>query len=570
MRKPFHPVEIFYEGGAMNCRHYAVWPKRLPKALPVPEVSLFDLLETSARRYPSKTAIVYYGSEISYASFLDEANRLAAALTAAGLRPGDRVALYMQNSPHYMIGFFGVIRAGGVVVPMNPMLKGGEFKGLLADCGAQTLMTTADLYASIASAVQESRLPRVIVGSYRDYLPQTPTLPVPAFMNESQESIRNVVSWRDFLQSGTRPLEAPPKPDAICMIPYTAGSTGIPKGCIHTHRTVISNVMGSVYWASLTPAAVSLSALPFFHVTGFIHSFMAPVAAGATSVVLTRWDREAALQAIEKYQVSFWANITTMLIDLMSAPDIQSRNLSSLTFVGGGGAPLPPVIGEKLLHLTGLSFAEGYGLTETISQTHWNPPDRPKLGSIGIPVFSVDSRILDISTGMEAPVGQPGEIITRGPQVFQGYWNKPKETDEAFIDLDGERFFRTGDIAFQDEEGYFFIVDRLKRMINAAGFKVWPSEVEAILYRHPAVLEACVIGVPDPTRVETVKAIVVLKPEYRGKLSEQELIQWSKEQMSAYKYPRSIVFTESLPKSGAGKILWRQLQEAEKEKLAGQ
>ncbi len=553
----------------MNCRHYAAWPKRLPKTLPVPQVSLFDLLETSARRYASRTAIVYYGLEISYASFLNEANRLAAALTEAGHRRGDRVALYLQNSPHYMIGFFGVIRAGGVVVPMNPMLKGNEFKGLLADCGAQTLITTADLYPSIASAVQESRLPRVIVGSYRDYLPKTPTLPVPAFMNDPQETIPNVESWQDFLKTGKQPPEALPEPDAICMIPYTAGSTGIPKGCIHTHRTVMSNVMGSVNWASLTSAAVSLAALPIFHVTGFIHSFMAPVAAGATTVVLTRWDREAALQAIEKYKVSFWANITTMLIDLLATPDIQSRDLSSLTFVGGGGAPLPPVIGEKLFKLTGLSFAEGYGLTETISQTHWNPPDRPKLGSIGIPVFSVDSRILDISTGQEASVGQPGEILVRGPQVFKGYWNKPKETEEAFIDLGGERFFRTGDIAFQDEEGYFFIVDRLKRMINAAGFKVWPSEVEAILYRHPAVLEACVIGVPDPARVETVKAIVVLKPEYRGKLSEQELIQWSKEQMSAYKYPRSVVFMDSLPKSGAGKILWRQLQEEEKQKHAG-
>jgi fatty-acyl-CoA synthase len=218
------------------------------------------------------------------------------------------------------------------------------------------------------------------------------------------------------------------------------------------------------------------------------------------------------------------------------------------------------------LKLTGLTFAEGYGLTETISQTHWNPSDRPKLGSIGVPVFGVDSRIVDVSTLKEVSAGQTGEIVSTGPQVFKGYWNKPHDTAQSFLELEGRRFFRTGDIAYADDEGYFFVVDRLKRMINAAGFKVWPSEVEALLYRHPAVLEACIIGVSDPERVENVKAYIVLKPEFIGKISAEEIINWSKEQMSAYKYPRIVEFVQALPKSGAGKILWRQLQEAENEK----
>lgn len=550
----------------MNQTHYPFWPKRLPKFLPFPHVPLYDLLETSARRYPERTAMIFYGKEISYREFWHQAKQVAGALIKSGVGPGDRVALYLQNSPHFAIGFFGILRAGAVVVPLNPMLKGSEFMGLLKDSGARTVITTADLFPAIAGELRNHGEINAVVGTYSDYLPDPPALPVPAFMTQAAGHVENATPWKDFLHNAPNPPDMAIQPEDICLLPYTAGSTGIPKGCMHTHQSVISNAMGSVFWIGASPASVNLAALPFFHVTGLIHSFLGTVAAGACFIILTRWDREAALQAIEKFGVTIWPNITTMLIDLLAAPDIAKRNLSSLSFVGGGGAPLPPAIGEMLLSLTGLTFAEGYGLTETISQTHWNPPDRPKLGSIGIPVFGVDSRIVDVSTLNEAPPGQTGEIVSIGPQVFKGYWNKPEETADAFLDLDGQRYFRTGDIAYKDEEGYFFIVDRLKRMINAAGFKVWPSEVEAQLYRHPAVLEACVIGVSDTERVENVKAFIVLKPEFIGKTTAQEIINWAKEQMSAYKYPRIIEFSDALPKSGAGKILWRQLQEAEKNK----
>jgi fatty-acyl-CoA synthase len=553
----------------MNQTHYPFWPKRLPKFMPTPQVPLHDLLETSARRYPDRTAIIYYGAEISYFEFWKQALQLAGALYGIGIRPGDRVALYLQNSPHFAISFFGILRAGAVVVPLNPMLKGPEFMGLLKDSGARTVITTTDLYPAIAEALRETGISQVVAGSYHDYLPGQPALPVPVFITQAPKSVEGRLSWKDFLTSASAPPDIAINPSDLCLLPYTAGSTGVPKGCMHTHETVMANAIGSVFWTGANPATVNLAALPFFHVTGLIHSFLATVAAGAAFIVLTRWDREAALQSIEKYGVTIWPNITTMLIDLLAAPDILQRNLTSLSFVGGGGAPLPPAVGEKLLKLTGLAFAEGYGLTETISQTHWNPPDRPKLGSIGVPVFGVDSRIIDVTTLKEVSSGQTGEIVSRGPQVFKGYWNKPQETAQAFLELDNQRFFRTGDIAYADDEGYFFVVDRLKRMINAAGFKVWPSEVEALLYRHPAVLEACIIGVSDLERVENVKAYIVLKPEFKGIISPEEIINWSKEQMSAYKYPRIVEFTEALPKSGAGKILWRQLQEEEKEKQSG-
>jgi fatty-acyl-CoA synthase len=550
----------------MNQVHYPFWPKRLPKFLPIPQVPLHDLLETSARRYPDRRAIIYYGTEISYFAFWRKAQQLAGALNGIGIGKGDRVALYLQNSPHFAISFFGILRAGAVVVPLNPMLKGSEFMDLLKNSGARAVITTTDLYPAIAEARHVLGEKQMVVGSYHDFLPDQPALPVPVFMTQAPKSVEGAQSWAEFLTSAPPPPDIAIDPNGLCLLPYTAGSTGIPKGCMHTHGTVMANALGSVSWIGVNPASVNLAALPFFHVTGLIHSLLGTVAAGAAGIVLTRWDREAALQSIEKYGVTIWPNITTMLIDLLAAPDIHQRKLTSLSFVGGGGAPLPPAVGEKLLKLTGLTFAEGYGLTETISQTHWNPPDRPKLGSIGVPVFGVDSRIVDVSTLKEVAAGQTGEIVSSGPQVFKGYWNNPQDTIHSFLELDGKRFFRTGDIAYADDEGYYFVVDRLKRMINAAGFKVWPSEVEALLYRHPAVMETCIIGVPDPQRVENVKAYIVLKPEFIGKISAEEIINWSKEQVSAYKYPRIVEFTQALPKSGAGKILWRQLQEAEKEK----
>ncbi len=547
----------------MNQRHYQHWPKRVPKSLVYPRTPLYDFLETSARRYPDHPAIIYYGRRITYSELWSECVRLAGALAGMGVTKGDRVALYLQNSPHFIIGFLGAMRAGAVVVPMNPMLVSQEFSYVLSDSGARTVVTTTDLYPRIADACRDYGVYQTIVGSYKDYLPERSELPVPEFMLQAPARIEGTREWPTTLAKAPDPPAESVGIDDLCLIPYTAGSTGVPKGCMHTHATVTANVVSAVTWTHANPSSVILSSLPFFHVTGMIHSFLGPIAAGATSVLMTRWDRQAALAAIEKYEVSGWTNITTMLIDLLATPNLDVRSLSSLAVIGGGGAPLPAALSEKLKDNFGLSFMEGYGLTETISQTHMNPPDRVKAGSIGTPVFDVDARIVDVTTLKELPVGEQGEIVLDAPQVFKGYWGKPEETQKAFMDLDGKRFFRTGDIGYMDEEGYFVVSDRLKRMINAAGFKVWPAEVESILYRHPAVLEACVISVPDVERVENVKALVVLKPEAAGKVTAEEIIKWSKGEMSAYKYPRLVEIVETLPKSGAGKVLWRQLQEEE-------
>lgn len=547
----------------MNTRHYPSWPKRLPKTLICPEVPLYDYLEVSARRYPDHTAINYYGNKISYAQLWSESCCLAGALAAMGVKKGDRVAIYMQNSPQFIISFFGILRANAVVVPLNPMLMSRELAILLGDCGARVVLAGQELCPQINEVRDLLDLSQVIAVSYGDYLPQEPCLPVPDFMTQTLNLGEGMVSWQKIMANPSAPPAPDISPDNVCLIPYTAGSTGIPKGCMHTHKTVGANTISSFHWMNFTASTVSLCVLPLFHVTGLINSLLAPMFGGGTLVLLTRWDRTAALDAIETLGCNCVVAISTMVVDLLAAPDVNSRDLSSLGAVAGGGAPLPAAVGEKLKALTGLTYVEGYGMTETISQTHFNPPDRAKLGSIGVPDFGVDARIIDVDDNGELPPGKEGELIINGPEVFKGYWNKPRETEESFLELDGKQFFRTGDICRMDEEGYFFIVDRCKRMINAAGFKVWPAEVESLLYGHPDVLEACVVGVPDPVRVENVKAFIVPQKGREKTISTQEIMAWAKERMSAYKYPRIIEFVDSLPKSGAGKILWRELQEKE-------
>jgi fatty-acyl-CoA synthase len=342
-------------------------------------------------------------------------------------------------------------------------------------------------------------------------------------------------------------------------MPYTSGTTGQPKGCAHTHRSVMSTAVGGMHWFGRTQDAVMLSVLPLFHVTGMAGGMNGPLFVGATIVILPRWDRDAAARAIARNRVTSWQAIATMVIDFLAHPQIEQFDLSSLNGIRGGGAAMPAAVAARLKALTGLDYVEGYGMSETMAATHINPPQHPKPQCLGIPVFDVDARVIDPETGQPLPPGDTGEIVIHGPQVMQGYWGQPEATQQAFITLDGQRFLRTGDLGQVDEEGYFFMVDRLKRMINASGFKVWPAEVEALLYHHPAVLEACVIAASDPRRGETVKALVVLRSGQES-LDPQALMAWCHERMAAYKVPRLIDFVASLPKSGSGKVMWRELQ----------
>jgi fatty-acyl-CoA synthase len=330
---------------------------------------------------------------------------------------------------------------------------------------------------------------------------------------------------------------------------------------MHTHRSAMTTAVGGINWFGRTQDAVYLSVLPFFHVTGMSGSMNGPLYIGATIVVLPRWDRDAAAACIERHRVTVWQTISTMMIDFLAHPKLGDHDLSSLAGIRGGGAAMPEAICRKLKALTGLDYVEGYGMTETMAATHLNPPQRPKPQCLGMPLFDVDARIVDPATLAELPAGETGEIVMCGPQVMRGYWRNEPATREAFIDIDGRRFLRTGDLGYVDEDGYYFMADRLKRMINAAGYKVWPAEVEALMYHHPAIEEVCVIAARDARRGETVKAVVVRKRGDEGKVSEQDIIDWSHSHMAAYKCPRIVEFVASLPKSGSGKVMWRELQQ---------
>jgi fatty-acyl-CoA synthase len=314
----------------------------------------------------------------------------------------------------------------------------------------------------------------------------------------------------------------------------------------------------------LVPNHVSLAVLPFFHVTGMQVSMNSIIYSGGSVAILPRWDRDVAGQLITRYRVTTWTSIPTMMIDFLSNPKLDQYDISSLERVSGGGAAMPAAIAQKLLDLTGQQYMEGYGLSETMAATHTNPPQRLKMQCLGIPVFNVDSRVIDPVTLAQLPVGEVGEIVMHGPQVFQGYWNDPQKTAEAFIELDGKRFFRSGDLGYMDDEGFFFFTDRLKRMINASGFKVWPAEVEAMMYQHAEIQECCIIAARDAYRGETVKAVVVKRPG--SDVTPEAIIKWAHEHMAAYKTPRLVEFVATLPKSATGKVMWRVLQEKE---LAG-
>ena len=561
----------------MDRPHHKFWPARLPHALTPPVTSLWDNLAVNARRYPGKAAVIFFGRIYSYRQVAQMAERLAARLVAMGVTKGDRVLLDMQNCPQLLVAYFGILRANAVVVPVNPMNRAEELKHYITDPDAKVAITTGDLAAEIAKAndalpVQE-RLAHLIVTQFTDaFDPAGPeTDPLPAAWQDwlltkhplPQIAGGQSMSWTDALANELPLPEVDTGADDLAVLPYTSGTTGLPKGCMHLHRSLMHNAVASTAWGNGTAETVALLVVPMFHVTGMVSTMHATIYMGGTLVMMPRWDRELAGRLISRWKVTSWTNIPTMVMDLMASPNFDHYDLSSLKHIGGGGASMPQAVAQRLFEQFNLRYVEGYGLTETAAPSHSNPADNPKQQCLGVPFISCDARVVDPETLLEMPQGEQGEIIVHGPMVFAGYWKRPDATAAAFIDFEGKRFFRTGDLGRVDEDGYFFITDRLKRMINASGFKVWPAEVEALMFRHPAIAEACVISAKDAYRGETVKAVVVLRPGFKGQVTDEDIVAWCRENMAVYKAPKIVQFADALPKSGSGKVMWRALQEAE-------
>ena len=550
----------------MEERHFAYWPKRRPREFPVPVTSVAHNLATSAARWPDHPAIVYYDTPIAYSRLWREVEALAGHLEhVAGVKRGDRVVLHMQNSPQFVIAYYAILRANAVVVPLNPMLVAEELEIYLDDSDAVVAITGQELAPRLRPHAH--RLRHVIVAAYSDYLERATNLALPPAVAAPAGPVDGWVRFGDAVREAAAPSPIVTGAADMALLLYTSGTTGRPKGCVHTHRSVQTTTWATPMWGGGTgPGARLLSVLPYFHVTGMTGDMNGGLCNGATIVMMTRWDPATALTLIERYQCTGLTAISTMVVDLLSHPGYRAEALRSLVALGGGGAPLPAAVGAELSERLGMNYMEGYGLTETIAMTHANPPDRTKLQCLGVPTFGIDSRIVDPETLRELGPNETGEIVIAGSQVMREYWKQPDATAEAFIERDGKRFLRTGDLGYADDEGYFFLVDRVKRMINTGGFKVWPAEVETKLFSHPAIKEACVIASIDARRGEQVKALVVLRDGATATAA--EIAGWAREHMAAYKVPSEIAFVESLPRGPTGKVQWRALQEEEQRRAS--
>lgn len=542
------------------------WPPGLPHTIHVPATSLVYNVEHAARRYPGKTAIQFFGTSIAYARLLEDIERMAGYLQQdCGVKPGDRVLLCAQNCPQYIIASYAILRAEAVLVPANPMWLTAELEHVADDSGARVAIVAEDLYPRVAP-LHGQAIERVITFAYADALDDDGGLPVPDWVCQRTPAVDLAdagARWVDAMAACRSPAPHQAQGETLALLAYTSGTTGRPKGCMHTHRSLMCATAGSQVWRANGPESVFLAVAPMFHMLGLQNGMHAPLYLGATIVLMPRWDAALAAALIERFRVNNWNAPPAMLVDFFAQPGIDARDLSSLTFLGGGGAAMPEAVANTLQTRFGIPYVEAYGMTETAAFILSNPRQHARRECLGVATFGVDARVVDPATFAELPTGETGEIVLHGGQIMQGYWRRPEADAETFIEIDGKRFLRTGDLGYVDDEGYFFMRDRLKRMINANGYKVWPAEVESLLYGHPAIHEACVVAAQDARRGETVKAVVVLKPGQHGApgADEASIIAWCREHMAAYKAPRIVRFVDALPKSGTGKIQWRAIQE---------
>jgi acyl-CoA synthetase (AMP-forming)/AMP-acid ligase II len=527
------------------------------------EKPVSEYINDWAEFHPDGIALLFYGRDVTYGELNDAINRFAQGLLQLGLGKGDRVAVFMQNCPQFVISFFGILRAGGVVVSLNPMFKTAELEYEINDAGVEILVALDYLYPEVKKIESKINLKHVILGSLGDYAPADPVLPMPSEVLNPKVSFEGTLDFMNLLETspGTHLCNIDDMKEDLALLQYTGGTTGLPKGAMITHYNLAYACVGTAFWYRHRYDDVHLGVTPFFHIMGMQQLMCTPLISGGKVVVLTRFDSKVTARAIELFKCTYWVTATTSLIAFLEMPEIEEYDFSSMRCLWSGGTPISVEIQKKISKLApNAIIGEGYGLTECVSQGGViTPLLRYKPGYVGIPQLS-QIKIMDLETGRkELPIGEEGEIIMKGPTVTKGYWNRPEETEITLRD----GWLHTGDIGAMDDEGYLKIVGRKKEMIKCSGFSVFPSEVENLLFKHPAIAEVAVIGVADPYRGESPKAFVILKSEYRKKTTEGDIIQWCKKNMSTYKRPRAVEFMEELPKSAAGKILRRVLSEKE-------
>jgi long-chain acyl-CoA synthetase len=556
---PLPPWIQFYEPGVSATLSY-------------PDLTLGEVLEETARKFPDHTALLFFGAKITYAELDRLVNRFAHALADLGVKKSDRVALMIPNIPQMVIAYYGTLRLGAVAVSTNPLYHAHELEVQLKDSAAETLVSVDMFYPVIKQALPKTALKSLILCGIKDYLPFPLNLlyPIKAKIEKQWVSVKRIPPIHDFLAliahaSDARP-DVPVSSRDTAILQYTGGTTGIPKGAILTHRNLVVNAVQCRTWLTVRNEGEEriLSVIPFFHVYGMTTAMNLGILIGAELILLPKFHTKEVLDAIQKHRPTIFPGIQAMYQAIGHYAKIQKYDLTSIKAAISGAGPLMHEVQDMFEHLTKARIVEGYGLTEASPVTHANPIfGRRKTGTIGLPWPDTEAKIMDVETGMkELPLGEAGELVVRGPQVMQGYWNKPEETAKT---LRGG-WLHTGDIAKMDHDGYFMIVDRIKDMIKTVGENVYPREIEEVLFTHPKVKDAVVVGVPHEEFMgEKIKAYIVLKEGQTA--TAEEIIEFCKVELSKFKVPKEVEFRDKLPKTLVGKVLRRVLRDEERTKL---
>lgn len=550
------------------------YPAEVPSTSTYPKHNLAKLLVDAAERFPLRPAVEFLGARINYAQLCDASYRFANAIRALGIAKGDRIAIMLPNCPAAVIVYYGALMAGAVVVQTNPLYKPHELRHQLSDSGAKLIVTLDQLYSRVEAVLSSSNLRHVLVTSIADNLPWPKSWLYPIKLKRSKQFVKmeyteTVLHLKKVLANASAApvMEEVEAEEDVAVLQYTGGTTGVAKGVMLTHYNLVANTYQNVLWCYRAKDGEErfLAALPLFHVFGLTVLMSQSVLRAGELILLPRFEVETVLKTIHKQKPTIFPGAPTMYIALINHPKSKEYNMSSIEVCVSGSAPLPLEVQEQFEKLSGARLIEGYGMTEASPVTHANPIwGTRKIGCVGIPFPDTEAKVVDSETGEELPVGEIGEIIIRGPQVMKGYWNRPEETAKTLK----EGWLYTGDMGTMDEDGYFAIVDRKKDMIIASGYKVYPREIEEVLYEHPAIKEAVAVGVPDPYRGETVKAYVVLKAGMKA--TGPELEAYCRELLAAYKVPRLFEFRDDLPKTMIGKVLRRALLEEEQAKAAAE
>jgi long-chain acyl-CoA synthetase len=536
------------------------YEKGVPHHIDYPRIPLFRILEDTAKDFPGLDAVIFQGEKIPYRDIAGWARNLASGLHQIGIRKGQRVAIMLPNCPQYIVAYYAILRLGGVVVNVNPMYVERELEFQLKDAGAQTIVAARGFFPRLEAVREKIPLRTLILTDLDEHVRGQ------GGGKRGPGDRPGILDYADLLQEGKSqaPPVVPVDPDEVALLQYTGGTTGFSKGAMLTHYNLVSDVVQCVSWnvGAERGKERMLAVLPFFHVYGMTVTMNEAIYLAATIILLPRFQVDDCLEAINAYQPTRFPGVPTMYIALVNHPKVKDYKISSIKVCSSGSAPMPVEALRKFEELTGGKISEGYGLTEASPVTHANPfSGQRKIGSIGLPRPDTDAKIADLETGeKDLPPGEEGELCIRGPQVMKGYWNRPEESAKSLRD----GWLYTGDIARMDEEGYFYIADRKKDMIICGGYNVYPREVEETLYLNPKVLEASVLGIPDPYRGETVKAFIVLKPG--KKATGEEMIEFCRENLARFKVPTVIEFRDELPKSHVGKVLKKVLREEEGKK----